>query len=384
MFLIRILSVILGGLLLAACSAYSYKPVNDDMADELQSPEQLKPYRASVTTETVLSSTAEDMKARIDSWFSAEGDDFRVVYQEEVDDCSSGLTFVSYMLTLGILPYIEDCRYISHFEIYGPDGHQVFAHEEPYNTRRAMSFLGPMAYLWSGLSSQDKNRDMLNRHKASLNIYLQAEEEKYRQVTAAGSAQAYRTYLQEYPGSFYYRQALAALAATTPEGDALSFHLANAAVDPQYIELLPATEQLWFVGPEGMKVYQVAELAKNESEALLTAQIQAAHGVYRVFNAGEIRTLKSMGIPDSVIAAMINVSAAPSAAVARAGNGQADEYQGASGSGNQAADIAAECAKRYAALKACDQLPLGSGICRTQVENSYSHVICDLVDAVTD
>lgn len=45
-----------------------------------------------------------------------------------------------------------------------------------------------------------------------------------------------------------------------------------------------------------------------------------------------------------------------------------------------AGDIAAQCAKKYAAMKACEQIPsLGATVCKSQVNKTYKHLVCSLI-----
>lgn len=73
-------------------------------------------------------------------------------------------------------------------------------------------------------------------------------------------------------------------------------------------------------------------------------------------------------------------AAAPEVAVATAAAaGAAPAAEAAPTAGQVVGDVAAQCAKKYAALKACDQTGFGAGICRKVVEKKYSSLACALV-----
>jgi len=199
---------------------------------------------------------------------------------------------------------------------------------------------------------------------------------------------AYRGYLGDNPASFFRMETMRRLASLAPESDAQAFHRQNLALDSAYMLYLPDEYDVWFAGPEVMRVHDVLRLSAEQDEALLASRIRAAAQPYKVFDGNEISLLQEGGLSPALIAAMIDASAGtatttPTAAadpgapvMPVAGAAPVAGQQAAPG----AADIAAQCAKRYAAIKACDQVPsLGANLCRSQVKKKYNHLACELI-----
>jgi hypothetical protein len=224
----------------------------------------------------------------------------------------------------------------------------------------------------------------LNRQKKALQQYIHIQQADYENVVSAGSVDAYRQYLKNNPDSFFRMETLRRLAELAPSSHALSYHRDNIALDNAYIVYLPDEYDIWFLGPQDMKVYDVLRLSHDEDNPLLASRIRAANQPYKVFNSDEIALLKEGGLPSSLIAAMIDASASAQAgsarpAVASTNAAAANTPAGPAGQ-NGMNDIVAQCAKRYAAFKACDQIPsFGANVCRSQVKKKYSHMACELV-----
>lgn len=140
---------------------------------------------------------------------------------------------------------------------------------------------------------------------------------------------------------------------------------------PSLISRLPTNErmelELLAVGPDGLKVSDILALSKEGfSTSTLASKIRASESPYRNYSFQEISTLKSMGMNNKLVNAMIDANTAYDAQMKRARDNkqlmeQIQNLIANSGNNIAAADIKnnpntpVECLKQMAALKACDE-----------------------------
>ena len=396
-------ATLLACLLNSGCTGTRYIPSQGQLASPTPPPQALKGFDGNARVELNLPGgyASPDDRAYptqlanedIQNWFADSGDDLTVAVRNENIKDSGWLSMLPYILTLGVLPTWLTTEGETVMEV--KSGEEVlFQNREPVAYRSALSMLLPSAYLLGSPGTgqyQVMADDQLNRHKQALQQYIQSQQKDYETTVSAGTVQAYRQYLQNNPESFFRMETLRRLSELAPATHALPFHRDNVALDNAYIVYLPDEYDIWFLGPQDMKVYDVLRLSREEDETLLASRIRAANQPYKVFNGDEIALLKEGGLSPGLIAAMIDASANPTpvkpAAVAPT---VTSATSGAASPGTPSpaevtaqpgmADIAAQCAKRYAAMKACDQVPsFGANVCRSQVKKKYSHIACELI-----
>ena len=389
---------LLACLLITGCTGTRYIPPQGQLAAPASPPAALKGFEgnaqvqldvaggyASPNDRTYPTQLAND---EIQRWFAGNGDDLTVHIRNENTRDSGWLSMVPYFLTLGILPSWLNTEGETVMEVKAGD-EVLFANREDVAYKSALSMLLPTAYLVGSPGKQQYEimaHDQLNRHKHALQAFITSQQAGYETAVSDGTVEAYRQYLQANPDSFFRMETLRRLSELAPEKQALAFHRDNIAIDNTYIVYLPDEYDIWFLGPANMKVYDVLRLSSAEDDVLLASRIRAANQPYKVFNGDEIALLKEGGLSSALIAAMIDASAntAPSSPVPDGVGSTAVDSATTEASAAVAqpgvADIAGQCAKRYAALKACDQVPsFGANVCRSQVKKKYSHMACELI-----
>lgn len=158
---------------------------------------------------------------------------------------------------------------------------------------------------------------------------------------------------------------------------------------PSFARHIPGNEKLFFVGPADRTVLAIwRDLSQGTDADVLAATIRASGQPYRIFNSEETDWLKRHSIPSTVIAAMIDASAAratTTAATTTGGALQKATLQPAAASPNSAAgsgnNLAEECIKAVAAIKACQQMPgdpfgIARGVCVKQVKKGLGATTC--------
>ena len=383
--------------LATGCTGTRYIPNQGQLAGPAPAPEALKGFagksdiRLGVPGGFASPSTrqypTQIATAEVNRWFAESGDDLTVSMRNENIKDSGCATIIPYLLTLGILPSWMNTKGETVMEVKAGD-QVLFQNREPLEYRSSLA-LTPTAYV---LGSPGKTQyqvmanDQLNRHKQALQQFIQSQQADYETAVSAGSAEAYRQYLKNNPESFFRMETLRRLADLAPNTHALPFHRDNIALDSAYIVYLPDEYDIWFLGPQDMKAYDVLRLSRDEDDALLASRIRAARQPYKVFSGDEISLLKEGGLSSSLIAAMIDASAntqpgpAPAQPAIAGATTAAANAPATPASQNGMSNIAAQCAKRYAAFKACDQIPsFGANVCRSQVKKKYSHMACELI-----
>ena len=393
-------------LLAAGCTGTRYMPQGGQLAPVVAPPQELQNFDGNTSVEMELSGgyaspnvrkyPGEVAAAELSGWFASQGDDLNVTLRNENYKDRGWSTMFVYFLSLGLLPSWLTTEGETVLEVKAGD-EVLFQNREPVAYKTSLSVWLPTAYAFGSPGSgqyQVMVTDQLNRHKMALGQYVASQQAAYEQAVSAGTAEAYRQYVKDHPDSFFRMETLRRLAALAPATNALAFHRQNVDLDEAYILYLPDDYDVWFLGPEDMRVHDILRLSRKEDEALLASRIKAAGQPYKVFDSNEIGMLREGGLSSALIAAMIDASANAPAAAQRPAVAQpaaldasaAGPAAPAPAAGEEAAgpttvgDIAAQCAKRYAAMKACDQVPsFGANICRSQVKKKYSHIACELI-----
>lgn len=160
--------------------------------------------------------------------------------------------------------------------------------------------------------------------------------------------------------------------------DRLDHYRALTSEFPDFVDYISGHEQLFFIGPQNLKVIDVwQQIRKSADSAVLAATIKSAQQPYRIFDSEEIAWLRKQGIPYPVITAMIEASAppAPTASTAADASGLTD---------TNSSGTAAECGKALAARKACEQIPgdpfgIAVKVCVAQVKKKFGGMNCPLL-----
>lgn len=356
------------------------------------------------------------------TWFAPPSGtvDYQVEYnhsQKMTNGGQFGATFVLYLFTGGGLPAVGTMSEQSEM-IIRANGEEVFRDTQVTRVRRALTVWTPFALFAGSMGTGQPTQavdHLVAGHRAALSRRIDEEQTDFSTAVAAGTAAAFGQYLDSHPRSFFRGEALRGLSAIAARsGNPLAAHKSYAARYPDYARYLDIGDALWFVGPPGMQVMDIAPAIRRGTGAeLLAAQIRAARQPYKLFNDDELALLKRRGVPDLVAAAMMDVtrevSVAPTAvmepdaggravrggalfstmaAPAAAGNAAtmapAAPAQ-AEGVGAQAAGAASECAKAYIAKKACEKIPdptpFGFAIkaCIKKVKQTYGGAGCPLL-----
>lgn len=401
--MIRFGSLVVLVAVLSGCNTMKYLPQDGQLAPQVGAPQALANLTGSVDASMNLAGgyaspgDRDDPSvlsaAELQTWIQ-EGEGIQVEIRKENTKDKGYATLFVYFLSLGILPSWITTSGETVLEVKSGD-QVLFQNRESYQYKSALSVFSPSAMAFGSMNRQAVIQqlvtDQMNRHKMALGNHIAAAMADYNAAVAANNVETYRQFLKDNPNSFFRMETLNRLVALTPSRNAIDFHKTNLAIDPVYLSALPVGDGLWFIGPEGMRIHDVLSKSQTEDDVLLASRIKATAQPYKVFNDDEIQRLKAGGLSSTLIAAMIDVSAGAPAPVAAAApapaatqpalaapapgtvppEGQADPTVG---------DIAAQCAKRYAALKACDQVPsFGANICRGQVKKKYSHLACSII-----
>ncbi|MDF1630358.1 MAG: hypothetical protein P1U78_11225 [Alcanivoracaceae bacterium] len=324
-------------------------------------------------------------------WFAGDGTDYEVAIDINKTDGKGGWTFVTYLLTLSLLPYVETNTYESTMELRSGDA-VLFSNTDSFAVKESLSVYFPTALLFGTQGSGPLNSitsDQLNRHALALGRHIAEGRGAYQAAVQGGTVATYREYLANNPTSFFRMDALQQLAGLAPSTKPLAFHRENLAIDERYARFIPSAQAVWFIGPEGMKVADVLAKQAGEDVDLLASRIRASGQTYKVFNDEEVAAMKQGGLKPALIAAMIDASAGQSAAPVITPAAAAPvavqppvsvQPADASAAAPTAGDIAADCAKRLAAMQACNQIPsFGKNICKAQVRKTYDHLVCSVI-----
>lgn len=142
------------------------------------------------------------------------------------------------------------------------------------------------------------------------NARNEKEDLLFSQAQRSNTLNDYDQFINEYPNSPLVPQAVTAIFNIFRErNDLLAFEdfLQN---HPKYEQYLSNADRdrivLRRVGPEGYRVRDLIQLKKNGiADALLVARLNNTLGNYKDFSIEEIKSLQDMGLPNTIISAMI-------------------------------------------------------------------------------
>jgi hypothetical protein len=162
---------------------------------------------------------------------------------------------------------------------------------------------------------------------------------------------------------------------------------------PPGVASLPADRRILLVGPTGLRVRDLAKLTTSKvAPNIVVARVKTSSEPYKNFDADELGALKQLGLPDDVVAAMLEVTAKledkkkadeerQALRTELAALRKMIEEKQASGAKNGGQtvqtkdgpmDVLASCAKRLGAMKLCEQIPFpGSTICKSSAESEF-------------
>lgn len=400
--LIRFLLVSGFAAALSACGTHAYIPLEGQLHGSVAPPVELKAVSGTVSTASFSRPTqlaglnaggqaAGVAGAEAASWFAGPGTDYTVeVANQAVGKETGWWSMILYFGSLGALPVMIEQEYESTVVLKDRGGSEIFRNSERYRMRGSMAIL-PTAMVVGTPGNSTSTRatlDQMNRHKLALGQHIAASRGEYEKAVAADTVQAHRDYLEQNPGSFFRSASLTRLAALAPTRNALRFHIDNLKLAPDYLAYIPEDQALWFVGPEGLRVHDVLTQSRSQAESILAARIRTGGSAYKVFNADEIARLQQSGVKPNLVAAMMEVSAQTVAAPVAQAVSSAPVVTPAAMTATPAAapenpnagDVAEQCAKRLAAMQLCNQVPsLGRNICKAQVNRTYDHIACALI-----
>lgn len=386
--------------LLSGCITFKYLPEGGQAIQAVPVPAEISTMPGAVASVRVASSEPSfsapansTARGDLSQWFSSPGQEM-TIYFTTANDTSKGIakngrtgvwTIIPSIASAMIIPFVANDHFISTMEIRVA-GQTVFRHQQPYLVRTSGSLL-PLAKLLgeSGdVVGPETVRDILARHKLMLEKHLAESRSDWDVAERSGTTQAYREFVRQHPDSLLATVALKRLAAKAPARNPLAFHIENSRLHRAYLAFIPEDQAIWFLGPEGLRVHDILTESRRQDATLLAARIRSAGGTYKAFDGDEIERLQSSGIKPELVAAMLDVTTAPSRPASPTGAVQTLQPAAAAAAGaaeeNGVADVAAECAKRYAALKACDQVPFPGGtVCRAAANNKYSHLACSVI-----
>lgn len=423
------LALLLLALPLTGCITYKHIPAAP-VAD-VQAPEVLRSRTATVAPPPRLALVASmpgnrRLQARMaestTSWFAPPAGgtvDYQVEYnhsQKATNGGQFGATFVLYLFTGGGLPFVGTMNEQSEM-IVRANGEEVFRDTQVTQVRRALTVWTPFALFAGSMGAAQPTQavdHLVAGHRAALNRRINEEQLAFSAAAAAGTAAAFGQYLDNHPRSFFRGEALRRLSQLAARSsNPLAAHKPYAARYPDYVRYIDGNDALWFVGPPGMQVMDIAPAIRRGTGAeLLASQIRAARQPYKVFSEEELAQLKRRGVPDAVAAAMLDVTrevgvaaavTAPDSGVQAAGGGALFATMAAPAAASNGATMApatpaqpedlgakvaggaAECAKAYIAKKACEKIPdptpFGFAIkaCIKQVKKTYGGAGCPLL-----
>lgn len=227
---------------------------------------------------------------------------------ELIGDFKPNWTAILPILTLGILPGAKDTTMQSELRV-GSEGENLFSSQVSGGIRSYMSIYTPLPLLWGNRNAdivyEEMAADMIKRHQLALNQWVATEKQRYQQQIAGKSMAQQRQWLIENPHSLFASDVLTQLASNPQGNTPLEWHRENSALFPNYVAHLDASDRLWFVGPEGQRVVDLAESIRHGTDQKILATRVEKTGPYKTFNDAEIRRLKSAGFSSSLISAMI-------------------------------------------------------------------------------
>lgn len=245
---------------------------------------------------------------------------------------------------------------------------------------------------WEGVTSEKAQAEAKERDAVA------ADDKAFADAEAVGSFDAFVAYLEAHPSGAHRREAVtraydhAQTLGDTSLRDAALDQLVRAA--PEAVQSFPVEHAVLFVGPPQMRVKDIfAMRAQGLGDDVISSTITAGEHGYKEFTLAELTALKSLGMPDPIVKAMITSHAA-AAKSKKAQDEKAalqreiaelrkmvEQQRGAPGAAsggptvttaNGPMDAAACAAARLTALKACEPLPWpGSTLCQSAAESQF-------------
>jgi hypothetical protein len=236
----------------------------------------------------------------------------------------------------------------------------------------------------------------LDDKRRSLSRESLIDDEDYAKAEKDGSADAWLAFVAKHREDKRVPDAVKAIvkaSASANDEQKSAIEEKLAAAYPQGLSQLPADRRILLVGPKGLRVRDLAKLTKsNVAPTLVVARVKTSSEPYKNFDADELGALKTLGLADEVVAAMLEVTAKLEEKKKSDDERQAlrtelaalrkmIEEKQASGakSGGQTVqtkdgpmDVLASCAKRLGAMNLCENLPFpGSTLCKSTAESEF-------------
>lgn len=284
------------------------------------------------------------VNAEIQGWFAApvaDASDYQVQIGNTVQKGKDiWPSFFIYMLSLGVLPAWRTDTITSRLSV-SAGGVELYSDTQQTRLRSALTVFSPFAFMAAnksgGAGAVDSTVYLLSAHRAALAQRVEQERVAFEAVAQRGTAADFEGYLASTPHSFFRGEALRGLAA-----------LAARARKPKLAH----------------KDYQARYPDYDLARGVIPVSVPVAAPA----------TVPALLPPtESVLATVPAASSLMSGAVASSAIPAAAAPPGVG-------DIAAQCTKKYAAMKLCDQIPsFGAMVCRSQVNKTYKHVACSLI-----
>lgn len=231
----------------------------------------------------------------------------RVERNEERCKPNTGLVVVT-VLSLGLVPTTADCRFDSVVTVQSGN-RRVYRNETASTTRTSIGLFAPLMGQRGYGAYQEMSASTLARQKADLAQWMSKQVEAYSQVKNEDIL-ARQQWLVRHPDTLFRGEILHDLAENPPSKNVLAWHGENIELFPDYAQYFPDDKALWFVGPSGHRVIDILNaLRQGQDVDVIAARIQSAGGTYRSFSGDETQVLADMGLPSSLIVAMMDASA---------------------------------------------------------------------------
>ena len=226
-------------------------------------------------------------------------------------------------------------------------------------------------------------------------------KEEFEAAKSANTFDAYDQFLKAFPSSGNRRPALQAMAALIGmQNGSYEDHRKFVVAYEDGLEFVPEKYRLVLTGPEGLRVHDIAEFRKKGvGNNIIAAKIRSGKGRYKDFSFDEIDQLKTMGIPEVVVEAMIESTSRATrdeeelqnkkkmadllADIQQMQNKLVDlktakvsdaamPVSAVQSQGPSVSDAVTNCASQVAALEACKYLPsLGAMVCRAAAKAQF-------------
>lgn len=228
------------------------------------------------------------------------------------------------------------------------------------------------------------------------------DHEAFVAAKEADDFDAYLGYLKDFSQGAHREEA--AQAATQKAEQFLDEDLRHKAYDmlidqePEVLKGMPTDRAVLYIGPVGMKVRDILAMREQGlGDKVISSKISVSQKLFKDFSMAELGALKTLGIPDEIVEAMIQSHAAAEKEQKQKAEKDAlrkeiaelrklveNQAKGGGASGGTASggptvqtkdgpmNTAGCIAGRLAALKLCEQIPWpGSTICSSTAEANF-------------